>query len=97
MWLRNTLGLCLVLCTLVVGEKARYDNYRVITISIENEAQLAAMRQIEEYPDGVSMTTSSQRRSQDVFLFNHSTVQLLGRDHSSRYASQPGGAPTQVR
>lgn len=36
-------------------EKARYDNYRVYEIFIENEDQLKLMREIENYPHGVRM------------------------------------------
>lgn len=36
------------------AEKARYDNYRVYEIFVENEDQLELMKQIENYPDGVS-------------------------------------------
>lgn len=35
------------------SEKARYDNYRVYQISIENSQQLELMQEIENYPDGV--------------------------------------------
>jgi asparagine N-glycosylation enzyme membrane subunit Stt3 len=35
-------------------EKARFDNYRVYKILIENEEQLEVMKQIDSYPDGVS-------------------------------------------
>jgi hypothetical protein len=34
-------------------EKARYDNYRVYRVSIENDIQLELMKQINEFPDGV--------------------------------------------
>jgi hypothetical protein len=43
-----------LLWSLVTCEKARYDNYRVHEILIENEEQLELMRHIENYPDGVS-------------------------------------------
>lgn len=50
------ISLIAVLCVFVVepSEKARFDNYRVYEISIENEDQLDLMQQIENYPDGVS-------------------------------------------
>lgn len=50
------ISLVAVLCVFVVepAEKARFDNYRVYEISIENEDQLDLMQQIENYPDGVS-------------------------------------------
>lgn len=36
------------------SEKARFDNYRVYEILIENDQQLELMQSIEAYPDGVS-------------------------------------------
>ena len=39
---------------LVTCEKARYDNYRVYEILIEDDKQLELMQNIENYPDGVS-------------------------------------------
>lgn len=45
---------CIALCVaLVASEKARYDNYRVYEISVEDEQQLELMKHIESYPDGV--------------------------------------------
>lgn len=44
----------LLLAFVTAAEKARYDNYRVYEISIDNDQQLALMQQIEKYPDGVS-------------------------------------------
>jgi hypothetical protein len=38
----------------VTCEKARFDNYRVYEILIDNEKQLELMKSIENYPDGVS-------------------------------------------
>ena len=46
--------LCFVFCVNCV-EKARFDNYRVYEINIENEKQLELMREIESFPDGVSL------------------------------------------
>lgn len=45
--------LCLVLSVSCV-EKARFDNYRVYEINIENEKHLELMQEIERFPDGVS-------------------------------------------
>lgn len=42
------------LCCMAFAEKARYDNYRVYEIQIENEQQLELMNHIEANPDGVS-------------------------------------------
>ena len=35
-------------------EKARFDNYRVHEITIEDEMQLNLLKAIDEFPDGVS-------------------------------------------
>ena len=39
----------------VFAEKARFDNYRVYKISIENEKQLETLKAIENRSDGVSI------------------------------------------
>lgn len=49
--------IALLAAVLVLGaqsEKARFDNYRVYQILIENDQQLELMQSIEAYPDGVS-------------------------------------------
>lgn len=38
----------------VFGEKARFDNYRVYSVNIENEEQLSVLRELEAYADGIS-------------------------------------------
>ncbi|XP_070500161.1 zinc carboxypeptidase-like [Chironomus tepperi] len=44
---------CLVLNLLSVNcEKARYDNYRVYEILVENQEQLDLLKHIDDYPDG---------------------------------------------
>lgn len=52
------LALCIVvllsLGCLTAGEKARYDNYRIYRLDIENVQQLELLQEIERYPDGVS-------------------------------------------
>ncbi|XP_055308561.1 uncharacterized protein LOC129572592 [Sitodiplosis mosellana] len=42
---------CFVAC---LGEKARYDNYRVYSIEVENEQQLEVLRDFESGRDGIS-------------------------------------------
>lgn len=43
-----------LLCVFSVkAEKARFDNYRVYEILVENEQQLELMQEIENFPDGV--------------------------------------------
>lgn len=37
-------------------EKARFDNYRVYSIKIENENQLQILQELENNPDGVIFT-----------------------------------------
>lgn len=34
------------------GEKARFDNYRLYELNIDNEKQLDALQQIDSFPDG---------------------------------------------
>lgn len=34
-------------------EKARYDNYRVYKITVDDEIQLQLLKEIENFPDGV--------------------------------------------
>jgi hypothetical protein len=43
-----------LLCVVALAEKARYDNYRVYQVQVENEQQLELMNFIESNPDGVS-------------------------------------------
>jgi hypothetical protein len=39
--------------TAINCEKARYDNYRVYEIFLEDKTHLDLMHEIEKYPDGV--------------------------------------------
>lgn len=52
----------LVKCFLIIAafcyaanglEKARYDNYRVYKVQVENDKQVELMVEIENFPDGV--------------------------------------------
>lgn len=53
--MRSILLTILVAQLLVVfGEKVRFDNYRVYSINIKNEQQLQVLRELENYPDGIS-------------------------------------------
>lgn len=45
----------ILLLNCVLSEKARYDNYRVYDIFIGTNDQLDLMREIQKYPDGVSL------------------------------------------
>jgi hypothetical protein len=50
----HTVFVCLILFTAVKSlEKARYDNYRVYEISVDNDNQLELLKSIEDNPDGV--------------------------------------------
>lgn len=46
---------CFAAC---LGEKARFDNYRVYSIEIENVQQLDILKQIENGQDGISFFKS---------------------------------------
>lgn len=56
------------------SEKARFDNYRVYKISIENDEQLQLLKQIERFPDGVRENNQIKFASLIVLL----AVSLLG-------------------
>lgn len=48
------LGLLALACvSSAFAEKARFDNYRVYTISIQSEKQLQTIQALENNPDGV--------------------------------------------
>lgn len=47
------LGVLFANFILVYCERARYDNYRVYSIDIENEKQLKVMKDLETFPGGV--------------------------------------------
>lgn len=40
------------------ADKARYDNYRVYSVSVENEEQLQVLGELEMRPDGTSFLES---------------------------------------
>lgn len=47
------LGLVALACvSAAFAEKARYDNYRVYTVAIQNEQQLKTIQALENNPDG---------------------------------------------
>lgn len=60
------LALCIVVLLsfgcLAAGEQARYDNYRIYRLSIENVQQLELLQEVERYPDGVSTFVMGLRR-----------------------------------
>lgn len=52
----------------VCAEKARFDNYRVYSVKIENEKQLNVLRELEMHPDGISFMESPEAVGQVVDL-----------------------------
>lgn len=46
------LGIFVACFVVAFGEKARFDNYRVYSINVENDEQLTVLRELEAYPDG---------------------------------------------
>lgn len=44
----------LLWCSVTFAEKARFDNYRVYHVAIENEIQLRALKELSENSDSVS-------------------------------------------
>lgn len=58
-----------VACFMVASaEKARYDNYRVYSIHIENEDQLKELQELEIHPDGISFLESPVGVDQSIDL-----------------------------
>lgn len=61
-----------VLSILIAGflvacaEKARFDNYRVYSVHIENEEQLKVLQELELHPDGVSFFESPNVVNQTI-------------------------------
>lgn len=52
--MRSFILAILISCLVIVfGEKARFDNYRVYSVNIENLAQLKVLNDLEAYPDGI--------------------------------------------
>lgn len=52
----------------VCAEKARFDNYRVYSVSIENEEHLEILREMEIQPDGIAFLESPTGVDQTVDL-----------------------------
>lgn len=53
---------------LAFSETARYDNYRVYAIDIENDVQLNALRDLEKFRDGIIFVGSPNAIHQDLDL-----------------------------
>lgn len=59
----------LIACFIVaLGEKARFDNYRVFSVSIKNEKQLNVLRELEIHPDGILFRVKPMTIGQTVNL-----------------------------
>lgn len=58
-----------VACFMVAcAEKARYDNYRVYSVYIENDEQLKVLRELEIHPDGILFLQSPSGVDQIIDL-----------------------------
>lgn len=53
---------------IVFAEKARFDNYRIYSVSIETDEQLNVLRELQNYPDGITFQTIPIRAGQIVDL-----------------------------
>lgn len=62
----------LVLCSsIVLGEKARFDNYRVYTLKVTTETQLTALRDIEESGKYEFWTSPTAETDADIMVPPH--------------------------
>lgn len=58
--MKQFLGVVLLaVIAIASAEQARFDNYRVYTVNIGNEKQLDILKEIENYPAGVSINIFS--------------------------------------
>lgn len=57
----------------VFGEKARFDNYRVYSIAIDNDEQLQVLQELENHPDGLSFLMPP--------MHNQSAVEIIVPPH----------------
>uniref|UniRef100_A0A182QAV5 Zinc carboxypeptidase A 1 n=1 Tax=Anopheles farauti TaxID=69004 RepID=A0A182QAV5_9DIPT len=60
--------LALALFGATVAEKARYDNYRVYRVRIQDERQLELLQAIEQYPDGYRFWSEPVKVGTEVLL-----------------------------
>lgn len=53
--MNSFVGAVFIVCSLVVvlGNIARFDNYRVYSVNIENDEQLKVLTDLEIYPNGI--------------------------------------------
>lgn len=47
----------LVSFKVIIADKARFDNYRVYSIEVENDEQLEVLQELENYQDGIIFLT----------------------------------------
>lgn len=81
-WLLLAVGVC-------VGEKVRFDNYRVYDVSIETDEQLKVLQYLEQFSDGVRL--SRNLYGSGYFICELSfTVLILGLSGADQYESQDG-------
>lgn len=50
------------------AEKARFDNYRIYSVNIENDQQLNVLHDLQNYPDGITFQTIPTRVGQLAHL-----------------------------
>lgn len=57
----------------ISAEKARFDNYRVYSVKIENERQLELLQNLENAPDGISYIEApiSMRQKAEMIVPPH--------------------------
>lgn len=53
---------------IVLGEKVRFDHYRVFSVHIETQQQLNVLRELQIYPDGISFVAMPTSIDQIVDL-----------------------------
>ncbi|XP_055307071.1 zinc carboxypeptidase A 1-like, partial [Sitodiplosis mosellana] len=67
---------CFVAC---LGEKARYDNYRVYSIEVENEQQLEVLKDFESGPNGISFleTPTGIQQTAEIIVPPHKFADIV--------------------
>lgn len=74
------LALAIVFAALVAsfGEKARFDNYRVYSIRVENESQLEALKIFEGGLDGISFleTPTGIKQTAEILVPPHNFANI---------------------
>lgn len=75
-WL--TITVFLVCATAAAAEKARYDNYRVYSVKVENEKQLEVLQELENNEHGVMFMKSPTiaQKSAEIIIPPHKLAHL---------------------